>query len=83
MRINWEIFFGDSSSEEAVCLFANGSSTFNQFLENCSYSVLRKSAIKSLKNRGYKRARRSAQKALLLRGFYSYKDNYIGDILDI
>ena len=78
MRIDWEIFFGDSSSEEAVCLFAAGYSTFKQFTEDCSYSEERKAAIKILKKRGYAKAIKTAKRALKLRGFTDYKENYLG-----
>jgi hypothetical protein len=35
MQTNWEIFFGNSSTEEAIIYFANGLLSFKQFLRNC------------------------------------------------
>jgi hypothetical protein len=75
MRINWEVFFGDSSSEEALCLFAAGYSTFKQFMEDCSYSKERKAIIKKLQHRGYVKAKRGAQQALRIRGWEGYKED--------
>lgn len=77
-RINWEAFFGDSSSEEAICLFAAGYSTFQQFREDCSYSKERKTIIAQLQHRGYAKSKRGAQRALRLRGFENYKDDLRG-----
>lgn len=68
-RINWEIFFGDSSSEEALCRFAARTSSFKEFSANCSYSRERLTIITTLKQRGYERSIRAAQRALLNRGF--------------
>lgn len=76
-RINWEIFFGDSSSEEAICLFALGKYSFKEFSDNC-WGKNRKEAIKNLKQRGYKKSIRGAQCALRSRGFTDYKENYEG-----
>jgi hypothetical protein len=72
MKIKWEIFFGNSSTEEAICLFASGHSTFNQFIKNCWQKEC-KEAIKKLKHRGYVKAKRSARRALKIRGFQDYK----------
>lgn len=75
-KIDWEIFFGDSSSEEALCLFAGHHLSFKEFLKACSYSRERKQVIRRLKTRGYKKSIRKAQKVLIKNGFYDYKDVY-------
>ena len=75
-KINWEIFFGDSSSEEAVCLFASRLLTFKQFAEYCSYSDNRLAAIKVLKHRGYNKSINAAQKVLRNRGFKDYINSF-------
>jgi hypothetical protein len=75
-KIDWEIFFGDSSSEEALCLFATHQSSFNEFIANCHYSKERKDSIRILRNRGYKKAICGAQKALRARGFVSYQSDF-------
>lgn len=72
-NINWEIFFGNSSTEEAICLFASGQSTFKQFSNEC-WPRDCKEAIKILKHRGYKKAKRGAQRALRIRGFEGYAE---------
>lgn len=76
MRINWEIFFGSSSIEEAICLFASKQSTFKQFSKEAYPRDCRK-AIKHLKHRGYEKAIRAARKALKVRGFKDYKEDMI------
>jgi len=75
MKIDWEIFFGNSSTEEAICLFAMGKYSFEHFSQECWPSDC-KLAIKHLKRRGYVKARRAAQRALRLRGFTTYKEDY-------
>jgi hypothetical protein len=66
--INWNIFFEDSSIEEAIKEFAYLNSSFSKFNSSC-YRKDCKLAIKSLKNKGYKKSRRSAREALSRRGF--------------
>lgn len=79
-RIDWEVFFGDSSSEEAICLFAVGKLSFKEFSNNCSYSKERKITIKYLKHIGYKKSIINARKALNRRGFiYSDYKNELRD----
>lgn len=77
MKVNWEVFFGNSSTEEAICLFAGGYSTFKQFSSEC-WPKECKQAIRHLKRRGYTKSIRAAQRALRLRGFSDYKENYRG-----
>jgi hypothetical protein len=76
VKINWEIFFGDSSSEEAIVLFALGKSTFNEWAANCSLTKERVKTIKILKQRGYKKAIRGAQRALRKRPECDCRDDY-------
>ena len=71
-KINWEIFFGDSSSEEALRLFGQRKLTFGAFADCCSYSPNRVAAIKILKYRGYDKAIRAARHALKNRGYNDY-----------
>lgn len=73
-KINWEIFFGDSSSEDALMSFAEHRSTFDEWMANCSFSEERVKAIKALKSRGYKKAIRGTQRALWTRGFVRYPE---------
>ncbi len=75
MRIDWEVFFGNSSTESAICLFASRRSTFKQFNDN-SYPQECKAVIKYLKHIGYKKAIKLAQRALSLRGFKDYKNDF-------
>ena len=73
--INWEVFFGNSSTEEAICLFALGRYSFKRFSLEC-WSRSCKNVIKRLKCCGYIKARTAAKRALKSRGFdlYLYKD---------
>ena len=68
-KINWEIFFGDSSSEEALCLFAIGQVSFNEFSNLCSYSLERRNVINKLKYIGYRKSISNAKRALRTRGW--------------
>lgn len=68
MRINWEIFFGNSSTEEAIVYFAKGKYSFKKFIEEC-WPKECKSSIQVMKYKGYKKCRRNARYALSRRGF--------------
>lgn len=72
MKINWEVFFGNSSTEEAIAYFIQGKYSFKSFSQAC-WPKDCKSAIKRMKHKGYKKCRRNARDAMLRRGF-SYKD---------
>lgn len=76
-KVNWEIFFGNSSTEEAICLFAGRYSTFKQFSAEC-WPKDCKATIRYLKTRGYEKAIKGAQQALRLRGFTNYKQDLKG-----
>lgn len=67
-KVNWQMFMGSSSTEEAIMLFAGGEYSFAQFSKEC-WPAECKSAIKILKTRGYLKSRRSARVAI---------KNYIG-----
>lgn len=71
-KVNWEDFFGNSSTTEAVILFALGKFTFKKFAEEC-WPKECKIAIRVLKQRGYVKARRAAKHALNQRG-YTHKE---------
>ena len=71
-RVEWEIFFGDSSSEEELCEFAAGNRTFDEWNKG-NWSKERRLVISSLRNKGYKKVRKWAQAALNRRG-YNWKD---------
>lgn len=77
MRIDWNIFFDNSSTEEAIILFALGHYSFKRFSQEC-WPKECKLAIKYLKHRGYTKARRAANCALRVRGFEDYKEDYRG-----
>ncbi len=66
--INWEIFFGNSSTEAAIAEFCLGVLDFTQFSRACWNKECKKT-IKELKRRGYKKARRAAREAMNRRGF--------------
>jgi len=75
-KIDWEVFFGNSSTEEALCIFATHNCSFDEFSANTHCFGECQPAIKTLKNRGYKKGIRAAQKALLTRGFISYQEDF-------
>lgn len=68
MKINWEDFFGNSSTTEAIILFALGKFTFKKFSQEC-WPKECKAAIKVLKQKGYAKSRRAAKHALHQRGY--------------
>ena len=68
MKIDWEIFFGNSSTIEALCYFVLGGS-FTDLNKRC-WPKECKIAVKHLKHRGYLKSRRAAKRALRLRGFF-------------
>lgn len=72
MKINWEIFFDNSSTVDAIIDFINGNYTFKQF-ENACWTKDCKIAIRCLKSRGYKKSFRSARHAIKKFG-YSIED---------
>lgn len=82
-KINWEIFFGDSSSESDVMEFAAGRLKFNEWLDNyiavdprdqnCPITKQRINAVKQMLKLGYKKAKPLAIRALSRRG-YTYKE---------
>lgn len=68
MIINFDPFFVNSSSEEAICLFCIKKYTFEQFSLAC-WSRACKNQIKKLKRLGYKKSIMLAKKALKQKGF--------------
>lgn len=70
--IKWDLFFGNSSTEEALLDFVNGDS-FTQFRKSCRYPRGCRQEIEKLRNRGYERARKNAKDALRRRGFECVK----------
>jgi len=66
-KINWEVFFGNSSTEEALAYFAQGRYSFDKFAEEC-WPKECKLEIKLMKSKGYKKCRLNASKALIRRG---------------
>lgn len=68
-KINWEWFFGNSSTEEAIGYFAKGRLTFKQFAKNVNYHSECRKIIPILKVKGYKKSKGLAQRALKRRGF--------------
>lgn len=77
MRIKWDIFFENSSTIEAIVLFATRNYTFKQFIKEC-WPKECKEAIKYLKCRGYQKAVKNAQRALIKRGYAGYQEEYRG-----
>jgi len=73
-KIDWDIFFGDSTSEWALMAFAARQLSFKEFEVNCSLSKERVLIIRSLKAKGYAKSIRLAQRALNLRGFEHWKE---------
>ena len=69
MKINWECFFDNSSTREALLDFAYGNKiSFKNFSEECWTNDC-KNQIKLLSRLGYKKSVKRAQRALVLRGY--------------
>lgn len=72
MKINWEIFFENSSTEEAIAYFAQCKYSFKKFFEAC-WPKDCKNEINRMKQSGYKKSRQNARKAMSRRNIF-YKD---------
>jgi hypothetical protein len=68
MKINWEVFFENTSTTEALVLFVRGNYTFSDFERDCWTHACKK-AIRELARRGYGRAHKQAKRALRIRGY--------------
>jgi hypothetical protein len=68
MKINWECFFDNSSTTEALIYFAYTKYSFKTFSQDCWPNEC-KMYIKMMSRIGYKKSRARAQKALVSRGY--------------
>ena len=62
-KINWDIFFDNSSTCESLCEFVAEKKTFKWLSDSC-WPLKCKDAVKKMKRRGYKKSIRAAKKAL-------------------
>lgn len=68
IKTNWKVFFGNSSTEEAIVLFVRGEYSFDDFIRAC-WPKECKRAIRQMKHKGYKKCRHNARHAINRRGF--------------